>query len=253
MDTSAEQVQLYAVSLAGKLFPFEEVYISDEKSLPATADLSEETDRAHILSLQEEMIDVYVPTIILNLCAGGTVVELNMANRMLSDNNMSKLLDALRQLGPNTPGLQWREIDERDLDNANEGSSCDEEEEEEEEEKEEAEEVEEEEEAEEVEEVRSPHLHTPTSPHAAHALCYLPCTARGFQARASEDRVGLQVGVPERCEVAGGVPAGRQKCPPGHICDGEAGGARRRKASCYGEAVEKEAAWARPGGQGVEC
>ena len=134
-----------------------------------------------------------------------------------------------------------------------EGVEVEMEEEEEEEEKEEVEVVEAEEEAEEVEEVRSPHLHTPTSPHAAHALCYLPCTARGFQARASEDRVGLQVGVPERCEVAGGVPAGRQKCPPGHICDGEAGGARRRKASCYGEAVEKEAAWARPGGQGVEC
>ena len=136
MDTSAEQVQLYAVSLAGKLFPFDEVFINDEKSLPATADLSEETDRAHILCLQEEMIDVYVPTIIRNLCAGGTGVELNMANRMLSDNNMSKLLDALRQLGPNTPGLQWREIDEQDLDNANGGSSCDEEEEEEEEEEE---------------------------------------------------------------------------------------------------------------------
>jgi hypothetical protein len=107
-------VQLYAVTASGKLCQYAEVFIGEEETLPSHAALSDETDRAHIRLLQEQMIDAHVPTFIDNLC--GVVAELNLAHRMLSDRHLPLLLEALRRLGPNTPGLKWKEIDEQDVD-----------------------------------------------------------------------------------------------------------------------------------------
>jgi hypothetical protein len=112
--SSAAPVQLYAVTATGKLFQYDEVCMGEEKTLPSHAALSDETDRVHIRLLEEQMIDAHIPTFIHNLC--GVVAELNVADRMLSDKHMPQLLDALRRLGPNTPGLKWKEIDEQDVD-----------------------------------------------------------------------------------------------------------------------------------------